>query len=146
MKPLGAILLALDVITAHELDCALDLSRRTGVRLGEVLVAMEACTEDDVVRALGLQSGLAAIALDRCVLDVSLAQRAPRTLMHALRAVPLWLVGAQLVVAVAAPLAVADAERLAAEAAVTTVRQRLASEAAVRRGLARLYGALSLST
>lgn len=140
MKPLGSILVALEVITAHELASALELSQRTGVRLGEVLVAMGACSEEDVLRGLSLQTGLASISLDRCVLDVSLAQRVPRALMQALRAVPLWLVGEQLVVAVAAPLGVADAGRLAGEAAVSSLRQRLASEAAVRRGLARLYG------
>jgi hypothetical protein len=54
---LGAVLLHQRAVTAETLQIALSEQKRTGLRLGEQLVKMEAVATHDVVRALAAQAG-----------------------------------------------------------------------------------------
>ncbi len=57
--PLGEILLGLRYLSPEALTLALQTQARTGQRLGEVLVAQQACTHQQLYEALGLQRRMA---------------------------------------------------------------------------------------
>jgi len=56
--PLGAQLIAAGLVTNEQVDVALAEQRRTGRRLGEILVAHDLLFEDDLVRTLAQANGL----------------------------------------------------------------------------------------
>ena len=62
-RSLGEILVEQGVITPLELDEALQRQRLTGDFLGRVLVRMELCDEQDILEALGVQSGMERVEL-----------------------------------------------------------------------------------
>jgi type IV pilus assembly protein PilB len=57
-KPIGKILVELGVVGMGQVQAALAEQRRMGGRLGTLLVAKEAITEEDLSRALAVQQGL----------------------------------------------------------------------------------------
>ena len=62
--PLGEILVGLKYLDPGRLDEALVLQRKDGRKLGELLVALGACTHQQVYEALGLQQRMARGELD----------------------------------------------------------------------------------
>jgi hypothetical protein len=56
--PLGALLLADDIIIPQDLDLALEHQKYTKELLGEILIKIGALRHDDLDRALKLQSGM----------------------------------------------------------------------------------------
>lgn len=52
---LGELLLQLGIVTGPQIEAALELQERTGQRLGPSLVALEACSEAQIYRALASQ-------------------------------------------------------------------------------------------
>lgn len=61
---LGQLLVYEGAITEAQLEMALALQAETGLLLGKVLIDMEACTLDQVMRALAIQRGEFPDALD----------------------------------------------------------------------------------
>ena len=57
-KRFGELLVEASVITAGDLQSALEIQRETGERLGEALVKLELATEVDIVDALAGQLGI----------------------------------------------------------------------------------------
>jgi len=57
-KKLGQILVDAGVITAEQLETAVNMSKGAGKRIGEILVEASMCTEEDVAQALGQQFGI----------------------------------------------------------------------------------------
>jgi len=57
-EPLGQILLAQGLITPRQLADALDIQRRSGDRIGRILVSLGYVSQLDVARALARQFGL----------------------------------------------------------------------------------------
>ena len=65
MARLGEILLSEKVLTARDLDTALENHVLHGVKLGTCLVEMGLVTDDDLARCLGKQTGLAFLTKDQ---------------------------------------------------------------------------------
>jgi|GEM_PF-1195450 len=65
MARLGEILLSEKVLTARELDTALENHVLHGVKLGTCLVEMGLVSDDDLARCLGRQTGLAFLTKDQ---------------------------------------------------------------------------------
>ena len=63
-KKLGQILVRWGVVKEQQLDEALKVAQGSGKRIGQALVDLEYCTEDDVAKALASQYGLEYIDLD----------------------------------------------------------------------------------
>lgn len=63
--PLGEILLGLRYLDAGQLETALELQRRAGRRLGEVLVDQKAITHQQLAEALSLQERMSSQAIAR---------------------------------------------------------------------------------
>ena len=63
-RPLGRLLVETGMLTEAALDDALDEQRRSGRRLGEVLIARQALTPQALARVLALQQGVELETLD----------------------------------------------------------------------------------
>jgi general secretion pathway protein E len=104
-RPIGQILLESGKVTAEKLDEALAAQREKGGRLGEVLVGLKGCSEDDVARALGLQLDIAYRAtINTEDVDPELVRKIPINFAKVTRLIPLKLEGETVQVAVADPL------------------------------------------
>jgi len=111
---LGAVLLKARLLRPEQLDYALDRQRGTGKRLGDVLVELGLLYEQDISRAIALQNDLPYVDLQASSVDPRAAARLRPEVGAELRAIPVRLTDAGLLVAVADP-ADAPSDRLAAE-------------------------------
>lgn len=86
---LGDLLLARGLITARQLDVALDQHRRTGERLGRVLLTLGSVSRPDLGRALAERWERPFILVEPGLVDAVAAHRFPLEATLRLRAVPL---------------------------------------------------------
>jgi type IV pilus assembly protein PilB len=64
-QKIGEILVANKVATDDKVKEAIDMAKSTGKRVGEVLIEMGVCSEEDVARALAAQFGMEFLNLER---------------------------------------------------------------------------------
>ena len=83
------ILLEAGVVTAEQIDTALEHQRTAGVRVGEALVELGAASEADIGWALARQLGFTYLDLTPGALDPELVRSFPEGLLRRLLAVPL---------------------------------------------------------
>jgi len=101
---LGDLLLKSGVISADQLQSALDVQNRTGGKLGEVLVQQLLVTEEQLARALAEQKGLEFVNLTSIILDRAVVTRLPERIARKKRVIPIDLRDGSIVVAMADPL------------------------------------------
>lgn len=102
-KPIGKILVELGVLGQGQLQAALAEQRRQGGRLGELLLAREAITEDDLSRAMALQQGLDWVPASALEPDEDALALLDAGTARAFNALPLSIENGQLRVALANP-------------------------------------------
>jgi type II secretory ATPase GspE/PulE/Tfp pilus assembly ATPase PilB-like protein len=83
------ILLEAGVVTAEQIQTALEYQRSAGVRVGEALVELGAASEHDIAWALARQLGFTYLDLTPAALDLDLVRSFPAGLLRRLLAVPL---------------------------------------------------------
>jgi type IV pilus assembly protein PilB len=105
-KKIGEILVNWGVIEQSALDEALQYATDNGRRVGEALVELELCEEDDVVKALATQFGFEYIDLDNPeILDVKLVRELmPADLILKHQVLPMAEEGNRLKIIVSDPL------------------------------------------
>lgn len=103
-RQLGDILVEQGVITPLELDEALQRQRLTGDLLGRVLVSMGLCDEQDIVEALGVQSGMERVDLTKMKIREEVIRKVPPDVARFYNIVPVREQDGMLVVAMADPL------------------------------------------
>lgn len=143
-KRLGDILLERGVVDALQLHSALAYQRKWGVPLGQVVVDQRFSTAQQVLEALALQAGMQTVDLDVQPPDANLTWLIPERVAEAHRVVPLKLEGqggrdSVLVVAIAAPASLASLDAVKSVSGKPRVVAKLASDAAIRRAIGRLY-------
>ena len=87
---LGALLLRKGLVTNAELDRALE-ERQTGELLGEALVRLRICFEDDIARVLAEQANVEFVDIGVTSVDYRAVELLPREQAELLRAIPLRL-------------------------------------------------------
>jgi type IV pilus assembly protein PilB len=87
---LGALLLRKGLVTNTELDRALE-ERQTGELLGEALVRLRICFEDDIARVLAEQANVEFVDIGVTSVDYRAVELLPRDQAEELRAIPLRL-------------------------------------------------------
>jgi type IV pilus assembly protein PilB len=104
-KPLGQLLLEKGAIKPEQLERALEEQRRSGHQklLGEILVEIRACTEDQVTEALAQGYGVPYARISPRVADPRAVALLPREFLEKHQVLPLFLVEAMLTVAVSEP-------------------------------------------
>jgi len=101
---LGDMLLKAGVISADQLQSALDVQGHTGGKLGEVLVQQLLVTEEQLARALAEQKGLEFVNLTSVILDRAVVTRVPERIARKKRVIPIAIRDGSIVVAMADPL------------------------------------------
>ncbi len=136
---LGEILLGKGLLSAEDLERALELQRERGDKLGRILVDLGFASQRDIVQALGEQLEIPVAKLDGPPLVTPETERLPARFLRQARVFPLRMDGGALVLATADPL---DFETLAAVRAATGLRVRaeIAPESEIADALERYYG------
>ena len=100
---LGDILVAQKAVSPEQLKLALDEQKRSGRRLGRVLVEMEFVAEEEIARALSRQLNLAFVDLKQHHFDPGVVLKLPEVAARRFRAVALEERGAKMLVGMADP-------------------------------------------
>jgi serine/threonine-protein kinase len=140
-RKLGEMLLGTGKLSEAQLNGALERQKRTGGRIGELLVAEGLICEEDVVRALSEQSGIPFIA-DKVLRTMPVPQvllaLLPVEKAERLEAVPVAQQSKELVCAMREPRDLARLDELKF-ATGCPVRGIYATEGAIRRAIGRFY-------
>src|SRR5438876_4758536 len=93
-KPLGQLLLAKGLISQEQLDRALDEQRRSNHQklLGEILVELRICTEDQITEALAQNYGVPYARVSPRVADPKVIAVLPKEFLEKHTVLPLFLV------------------------------------------------------
>ncbi len=102
-KKVGEILLGWGLIDANALADALQYATEHGKRIGEALVELELCSEEDVSRALATQFGFEFVDLDK-VVDQNKLDLIPTDLIRKHMVLPIGHEGGRLKVVITDPL------------------------------------------
>src|SRR5881227_1901708 len=104
-KPLGQLLLTKGVIAPEQLERALDEQRRSNHQklLGEVLVELRLCTEDQITEALAQAYGVPYARISPRIADPKVIAVLPKEFLEKHSVIPLFLVEGTLTVAVPEP-------------------------------------------
>ena len=103
-KKLGEILLKSGLITEQQLQRALDFQRGEGGLLGEILVKLGYVNERDIVQALTVQYGFPYIPLENYDLKKEIAAVLPENVARQYGIVPIDVMGDILTIAMSNPL------------------------------------------
>jgi general secretion pathway protein E len=104
-KRIGEVLVERGTVKSAAVDQALATQQSEGGLLGELLVKAHACTEDDVLRALGVQLGIPFLAdFPVAEMDAELAAKVPIGFAKQHRVIPLRREGDAVLLATADPL------------------------------------------
>ncbi len=104
-KPLGQVLLGKGLIQQDQLDRALEEQKRSNHQklLGEVLVELRFCTEDQITEALAQAYGVPYARISPRIADPKIISSLPKELLEKHGILPLFLVEGTLTVAVPEP-------------------------------------------
>ena len=104
-KPLGQLLVAKGVLQPEQLERALEEQRKGNHQklLGEIVVEMRMCAEDQVVACLAQAYGVPFARITPRLVDPKVVSLLPRAFLEKNRVLPLFLVEATLTVAVPEP-------------------------------------------
>jgi type II secretory ATPase GspE/PulE/Tfp pilus assembly ATPase PilB-like protein len=101
---LGEILSACNIITADDINAALEEQGRTGARLGEALIALGIVTQEDIDWALSNQLDLPYIRLKADMIDPEAIRLVPAATARQYNLIPLIKAGGELSIAISDPL------------------------------------------
>ncbi|HEA47060.1 MAG TPA: type II secretion system protein GspE [bacterium] len=138
-KKLGEILVEKEVITSDQLTQALAEQRRTGERLGRVLVNLGFITERELIKFLGAQMDIPPVNLDNYLIDPQTIDLVPQSLAKRYVLIPVFKSEDTLTVAMADPLNVFAIDDLQARAKCKIV-PAVASEADILKAIDQYYG------
>jgi type IV pilus assembly protein PilB len=104
-KPLGQLLLAKGVIQQEQLERALEEQKRSGHQklLGELLVELHFCTEDQITESLAQAYSVPYARVSPKIADPKVIQVLPKEFLEKHQTLPLYLVAGVLTVAVSEP-------------------------------------------
>ena len=135
-RHLGALLLEEGLLTADQLEAAVDSQQESGLPLGQVLIEQGIVTEAQLVRALGEQIGVPFIDLGEVGVDPAAVAVVPDYLIRRYTLLPVAFEDGRLVVAMADPanvLAVDDLRAVSGYEILPRVATRSELEEAIRR-------------
>src|SRR5687768_2863837 len=104
-KPLGQLLLSMGIIRPEQLEHALEEQKRFNHQklLGEILVELHICSEDQIVEALAQAYGVPYARISPRIADPKVIASLPKEFLEKHQVLPLFLVEGVLTVAVPEP-------------------------------------------
>jgi type IV pilus assembly protein PilB len=136
---LGQMLIASNIITEEQLNQALNLQKREGARLGTSLVKLGYLTEEKLVAFLSKQFGVPAINLADYEIDKAVAKLIPLEMARKYTIVPVARVGATLTIAMTDPSNVFAIDDVKFMTGYN-VEVAVSSESAIVNAIASYYG------
>ena len=137
---LGAVLLKMRAITHEQLGMALEERKRTGGRLGDVLVELRYTSEETIRRALGVQLHIKYVDLDGVAIDGNLSKLVNEKYALKNLIVPVAKTDNLLVVAMDDPTNTSLIHDLQSTTGLN-VEVMTSTKQSIRRAYGRLYGA-----
>ncbi|MDI6829444.1 MAG: type II secretion system ATPase GspE [Armatimonadota bacterium] len=138
-RPLGDILVRRKVITPGQLEIALEEQQRTHKKLGEVLIALEFVTEEQITEARAHQLDVGYVNLQDFQFDPEVLSLISESICRTYQLIPLKKSHNKLTVAMANPLDVEAIDLVQFETKLR-VEPVLATEWRVREAIDRNYG------
>src|SRR5947207_12479727 len=104
-KPLGQLLLSKGLLKQEQLERALEEQKRSNHQklLGEILVELHICTEDQIVEALAQAYGVPYARISPRIADSKVISTLPKEFLEKHQVLPLFLVQGVLTVAIPEP-------------------------------------------
>lgn len=136
---LGHILIREGIINLSQLRVAIGEQKRTGRRLGEVLIDLEYASEDQLVDSLSKEYGLLVINLDEFEIDPVVLNLVPKRTALKHNLVPINHSGSTLFVAMSDPSDIVTVDDIGF-ATGYDIKPVIASEGAIKNAIERYYG------
>ena len=136
---LGDLLIAAGAITQEQLEEALTIQKQKKERLGDVLIESNIITERQLIEALQMQLGVDFIDLTAISIPLELAKFVPRAIAKKYNVVPVKLVKDELFVAMSDPLNFVAQEEIKA-ASHKRVVPMISTRRATEQAIGTLYG------
>ncbi|MCR5295515.1 MAG: GspE/PulE family protein [Lachnospiraceae bacterium] len=136
---LGELLLAAKAITEEDLQRGLELQRGSRERLGTVLIKNGIITEEDLINALTMQLGIKYIDLTKESIPADMAQVLPKNIARQYQVVPVRVVKDELYLAMSDPMNFYAIEEVR-KAVKRKVVPMVATATAVEHAIQVLYG------
>lgn len=137
-RNLGTYLLMAGLVTRAQLNRALDIAKRTGVRLGQALINQRFITSEQLYRFLAEQSGLPYLDLSAEAIDVVVSHRVPGEAARRYGFLPVREENGTVLVAITDPLDT-QARALAEEFFNQPVKFAVVSDVDMNSALERVY-------
>jgi len=109
-KQLGELLIERHVITQDQLTQALAIQQDQGGLIGQILVTLDAATEEDIAKAITAQYGFPYLPLASYEIDEEVIQSVPEKVCRQFCLVPIDKIGKSLTLAMSNPLNAQAAE------------------------------------
>ena len=103
-QPLGQVLQAKGLVTDESIAKALEMQQEGGAKIGEALVKLGACTQEDVTLALAEQFGFEVVDLNQMAAQAEAIEAVPRNIARQHNILPLTKTDTALTVAMTDPL------------------------------------------
>lgn len=138
-QQLGDLLVKKRVITPEQLQSALAEQKKSGIRLGSLLVKLGYLSNEDVTNFLSRQYGVPSVNLDYFDIDPAVVKLIPLEVARRYQMVPLSRVGASLTIAIADPSDVAALDNIKSITGFN-VEPVVAYELAIAKAIEKAYG------
>jgi hypothetical protein len=135
---LGEILIKRKRITKEQLDHALEIQKKEGAFVGEILVKLGYVEERDIVVALVVQCGLPYIAVSKYEIDPQILKLVPKAIAQKERMIPLDRIGDVLSVVMTNPLSDDQKSKLE-ELTKCRVATFISTKSEIEEAIARFY-------
>ena len=140
-KRLGDLLVDVGIISAEQLQTALQEQKERGGKLGQILMAMGFITEDVLLAFLGKQCNVSYVSLNEYGdIPASVIQTVPETIVRHQKLIPIALEGGELTIAMSDPanvFAVDDLKMMTGR----NIKVVIASEVEIKNAIDKYYGA-----
>jgi len=138
-KRLGEILIAGGAMTEQQLNEALVLQKSLGMRLGEVLIRQGIVTEEVILGTIQSQLRLPSIDLNRIVISDSILKMVPEAVARKYTVIPVELTNGQLLVATSDPTDYYALDDIRLASGML-VKPCVAKKSDIQRAIDRFYG------
>jgi type IV pilus assembly protein PilB len=137
-KPLGQVLKEMELISEGQIQEALQIQRKQGGVIGEILVGLGYVAREEILLALAAQMGMEVVDLDEIEIDPVVINKVPANLSKSYNVIPIKFENSILTVAMANPQDVNVLDDLR-HSLHCDVRGAVASEEALIRALEKYY-------
>ncbi len=103
-KRIGDLLVEKGLLTPAQLHAVLEEQTKTGQRLGQILLAKNWISEDDLVDVIHNRLGIPKISLENIVIDPKIVELVPLAIAKKHNLIPVFRIGTTLTVAMSDPL------------------------------------------